>query len=993
MTAPITIRLLGPFEALLGERPADMSGPKRRALVALLALRGGRVVAVDSIVDAVWGDEDLPADPANAVQHHVTRLRKALGPDALVVSPEGYALRGAEVDALRFEELLAEARSELRNGDARAAARATDAALALWRGRPLLGLPEAEWAAAERARLEALRLDVLEERFETMLALGEHETLVPELRAALETNPFRERLWRQLMLALYRAGRQADALDAFQDARRMLADELGLEPGPDLQRLQSAILAHDPDIAAVPVRQESRGNLPAAVSSFVGRVELLGEVERLVREQRLVTLTGPPGVGKSRIALEAARALEGEFAGGAWIVDLARAHAAVDIPRLAARVVEAGSSPATGDPLRRVVGRLRNREALLVLDDCGRVAEDARPLISAVLEECPRVHVLATSREVLRVPGEHLVVVPPLAVPPDGDEDGPECAEAVRLFVERARAVRPGFGGTTGELALVGRICRLLDGLPGAIELTAARMNVLGSREVLVSVERRLALLRDHRLSPEAAHSLSSLVGGSYDLLHADEKTLLHQLAVFRGGAGLSALLAMAERLELDQATVTVLLTTLTDKSIVTVSFPDGGARYDVLTTVREYALERLAECGELEETRLAHARYFAALADAAQIELRGSDWQAWTRRLVLDDDNLWAALTYAVDTSQSDIAMRLGALSWYFALAERVSEGRRFLERALSAASDAGPVEPRIDLHAYLCYFATEELDLDVAIEAGETGLALAATAAGSPESARLRAALSLAVAASGEDERAAALAEEAHAVSNAAGDEWGAAAAGVARAMIAVRAGDVTTTAAMAAETLRHAEAIAYDAFVLSAMLLEAWAASHRHDRDAADAAYRRAIEIARRTDFVDHASFALAGLGSNARAGGDLRGAEELIRQAVDVAEASGATWAAAHARVELARVVAEDGDADAAEALYRRVVEWSEAPRSRQAREGLFRALAGNPGVRALLALAELTGGSDEAGAARLRERALAVAEAERAAFEPTGQPAS
>ena len=242
----------GPVRGLVGGRPAEVTGPKRHALLALLASRGGRMVPVEVLVDALWGAE-VPAAPRNAVQHHVSRLRAALGAESIAAAPDGYALAGATVDALRFEELLARARSAARAGDAGQAAELVARALALWRGRPLQGLPDSPWVGAEAARLEALRTDALEEQFEAALALGKHTEVVGRIRRVLEEHPFRERLWGQLMLALYRSGRQAEALEAFGQARRVLAEQLGVEPGPGLQRLQAAILAHDPALASVPV--------------------------------------------------------------------------------------------------------------------------------------------------------------------------------------------------------------------------------------------------------------------------------------------------------------------------------------------------------------------------------------------------------------------------------------------------------------------------------------------------------------------------------------------------------------------------------------------------------------------------------------------------------------------------------------------------------------------------------------------------------------------
>ena len=358
----LEVQLLGPFEVLVAGNPVDVPGAKRQALVACLALRSGRVVSTDTLAEALWGS-DLPSAPRNAVQHHVARLRPALGEDAIRLGADGYALDGAVVDAIQFEELLAAARRALRAGDARGAADTVADALALWRGPALLGLPQSSWATAEAGRLDSLRLDALEERFEAALALGEHADVTGTIRAALDESPFRERLWGQLMLALYRGGRQADALEVFQEARQVLLEQLALEPGPDLRRLQEAILAQDPAIAPVHVAPQRRGNLPASSTSFIGREAELAQVVELMREHRLVTLTGPPGVGKSRLALEVARALESELRGGAWYVGLANTASAADVVRLVAQSLDVRGA----DPLARTVARLRDTDALLVL--------------------------------------------------------------------------------------------------------------------------------------------------------------------------------------------------------------------------------------------------------------------------------------------------------------------------------------------------------------------------------------------------------------------------------------------------------------------------------------------------------------------------------------------------------------------------------------------------------------------------------------------------
>jgi predicted ATPase/DNA-binding SARP family transcriptional activator len=960
MTHALEIQLLGPFEVFVDGRPAEVTGPKRHGLLALLALRAGRMVSVDELVDALWGAR-TPAVPRNALQHHVSRLRTALSQESIAAGPDGYALAGATVDALRFEELLVKARGAVRAGDAETAAGLIARALALWRGRPLQGLPDSPWAGAEATRLEALRVDALEEQFEAALALGEHAELVARIRRVLQEQPFRERLWGQLMLALYRGGRQAEALETFAEARRVLAEQLGVEPGPGLQRLQAAILAHDPAVAGGPVAGPPRGRLPAPVTSFVGRDQGVAEVTELLQDHRLVTLIGPPGVGKTRLALAAAQAVEHTFAGGAWFVELARAGWPTDVARVVARTLDARGPAPSRDPLARVVQHLRQAKVLLILDGCEPVAWEAMRVAAGVLAGCPGVRVLATSRAVLHLEGEVRFTVAPLAVPAlDARQGELTSSESVRLFIDRARASRPALPLTGDTIVLAAEICRRLDGLPLAIELAAARVNVLGLREILAALEDKAPIFADAQDRQAGLQRyLRTLVAWSYDLLHADEKTLLQQLAVFRGGAPLSAVVASAARGQLDVPSVTQLLGALVDKSIVTASFPDGEPRYDLLGSVREYAVEQLIGAGGLEAARLRHAEYFATLADAALAELRGPDWLACIGRLELEHDNLWAALAYASDAPDPMIAVRLGAgLGWYFALAERVSEGRSFLELALAVASADAPIAKRIELLAFLCYLATEELDLHAAIDVGEHALAIAATGATPSEAALAGGTLSLAVAFSGDHERAAALAEEARAGYGGAGDHWGVAASSLVRAQGAVLAGEISTVAGMTAEVLRHAKAIRYDALEVPAMLLEGWVAERRGDHVAADDGYRRALELAVRIGFADHAAFALARMGSNALGRGDTGRGEELCRRALATAEAASTSWLAAYARAELARVLEAAGDAGTAETLYRAVVEWSQAPRPRQVRESLFIALAGGPEAAAIGGLARL-----------------------------------
>ena len=812
-------------------RPADVGGSKRQALLAMLALRQGRVVEVDALVDGLWGEE-LPAAPRNALHHHIARLRAALGEESIVGSADGYALKGARVDAVRFEELLAETRAALRDGDAAAAADAVASALALWRGPALQGLTGTAWFSAEARRLEALRVDALEEQFEAALALGEHRELVPALRAALADNPFRERLWGQLMLALYRSGRQADALETFQEARRVLADELGLEPGPELRRLQEAILAHDPAIAAVPVVRRRRGNLPAPSTSFVGREEELAQVAGLLHEHRLVTLTGPPGVGKSRLAVEAARSLEHEFPDGIWLVDLARAGGAADAVRLLAHAVDVRGA----DPLARVTSRLRDAGALVVLDACEHVLDEAARIASTLLAGCPA----------RAGAGDE-----PRGAPRRGRGAGPGRAARARrrveLFLERARAARPGFelddGGRRArgrDRPARGRAAARDRARRRAGERARARGAPLDRRAARGAAARQPGLRPSPRRAARARGvELRPLARRREDAAPAARRAPRRRVARRRS--------SRSQRRTASTRRPSPICSPRWSTSRSSRSRSRGAARATTCSTrVREYVLERLAESGGLAAARGAHAEYFAALADEARDELRGPEWLRWKRRLELENDNFWAALAYARDAPDPAVAVRLGTLGWYFALAERVSEGRRFLELALAAAGDDAPVELRIELLAALCYLAAEELDLDAALAAGERALALAASARRRGSSGIAQMTLALALAQSGDQERP---------------TPWrrGGRDARGGRRRLGRRGerphprdrsgarGGRRHRRRDGGDVRRHSDAIDYDAFRVPGMLLEAWVAERRGDGAAAEEAYRRALELA--------------------------------------------------------------------------------------------------------------------------------------------------
>ncbi|UFR02054.1 winged helix-turn-helix domain-containing protein [Streptomyces sp. Go40/10] len=667
--------ILGPVEIHTDDgTPLDPGGPRPRALLTLLLLDAGRPVPVERLLDGLYGVEP-PAGAVSALQSQISRLRRRLAPHAGVDAvPAGYVLAVAPdaVDAHRFARLAAEGRTALTAGDHPRAAALLRDALALWRGPALPDLPDAH---ADRARLEERRLTVVQDRIEAELGTGGGPELVPELRALLRGHPLDERLYGQLMRALYAAGRPAEALAVFEDARRTLADELGADPSPELSALHLDLLRDGTEPPARP-------RLPAQLTRFVGREAELARIDRALSDSRLVTLTGPGGVGKTRLALEAARARTGSVAVHArsgprpgavpdvCLVELAPVADGSRIPYavLAALGVRDGfRSPAT-DALDRLLEALADREVLLVLDNCEHLVEAAARTVALLLGACPDVRVLATSRESLGVTGEVLVPVPPLPVEP-----------AVRLLLDRARAVRPDFDGH----ARVPEICRALDGLPLAIELAAARLRTLSVDELADRLHDRFRLLaRGDRAKAPRHRTLRAVVEWSWELLDAKERDLASRLTVFAGGATLDAVAAVCGVPYPEDP-----LASLVEKSFLEVS--DG--RYRMLETIRAFAAEALTGPREPRELRAAHAAYFLRLAEQAEPLLRGGDQLPWLERLAAEQENLDAALRCLTETAPRDALRLTAALTWFRRL--RGLHGDRVPgARALLAAAGAEP-------------------------------------------------------------------------------------------------------------------------------------------------------------------------------------------------------------------------------------------------------------------------------------------------------------
>jgi predicted ATPase/DNA-binding SARP family transcriptional activator len=700
------VRLFGELEAVRDGAPVPVRGTKQRSLLALLALHRGQPVSADRLIDALWGDGQA-ANPANALQAQIGQLRRIFGAAAVITTEAGYALAvgPGDVDVVRFEQLVANGRALAEQGKMAQASAVLGEALGLRRGEPLAEFAYAGFADAERAHLGELILAAIEARAGADLALGQHGQLAGELETWCRQHPLRERLWELLILALYRAGRQAEALGAYTEVRDRLVDELGLDPGPALRELEASILAQDPTLSpprpaplppaplppaplppapkSAPAPPMSAGNLREPLSSFVGRAAELVQLREAVHASRLVTLTGPGGVGKTRLAVEAAAALRGAYPDGAWLVELGGvAEPAGVVPATAHALGASASALASAQPAgsgaELIVHHLAGRSLVVVLDNCEHVIGEAAALADTLTGAVSGLRLIATSREPLGVSGEVLVPVAGLTAP-----------GAAELFTDRARAVQPGFraDGPVGDV--IADICGRLDGLPLAVELAAARLRVLPLATLAERLDDRFRLLTGGaRTARPRQQTLRAVVDWSYDLLFEDERRLFTRLATFTGGCELTAAEAVCADDQVPTGEILDVLARLVDKSLVTAPGTGGEARFSQLQTLWQYGRDRLAESGEADAMRDRHGVYYRQLAQDSHDGLRGATGPTWRDRLTRESGNLRAALDWFIATGDADAALSLASgMAWLWFITADFAEGARWLGDALSAS------------------------------------------------------------------------------------------------------------------------------------------------------------------------------------------------------------------------------------------------------------------------------------------------------------------
>jgi predicted ATPase/DNA-binding SARP family transcriptional activator len=700
------VRLLGPVDVVADDGSVvAVPGQKLQLLLAALASERGRVVSAERLVDILYGD-DPPRQPTNSLQVLVSRLRRSLstvsdGAPPVRTTDAGYALADGEQvrsDVEAFERLVTDARTWLADEPGRAASGLNDA-LGLVRGEPLAGLPSDGWARAERARLAEARLAALEDRIDADLASGRHALVVAELEQLTAEHPLRERLRGQLVLALYRCGRQADALRAFREARDHLVEELGIEPSAELRRLESAVLAQDPalDLPAAPSprgggaalgtpatpapppavprspdhtapspadgTRGARGNVPRPLTPLLGRTGELADLLELIDSHRLVTVVGPGGAGKTRLSIEAALALAPGAPDGVWLVDLASVRDGTGVLGALVRTLRLDEGALAGAPVPRTVDELAavlsDRRIVLVVDNCEQVVDDVALLVESLLGQCPDLRILATSRETLGVPGEFLFVVPPLPLD-----------DAMELFFARVDAGGgPQVSATdTTTRAVVAEICRRLDGLPLAVELAAARARHLDLAEIASRLDQRFDLLVEApRTAQPRQRTLRAVVDWSYGLLDDEEQRVFERLAVFSGGASLAAARSVCADSDVTAAEVEAALGRLADKSLVAIDRTPTGVRYTMLQTLTDYAATKLAERGEHATVARRHARWAADLTSRASITRPESGHVAQVRILQLESANVQEAVAWAL-TNDPRLALEMANdVGWHW--------------------------------------------------------------------------------------------------------------------------------------------------------------------------------------------------------------------------------------------------------------------------------------------------------------------------------------
>lgn len=931
--------VLGPVEARLDGRVLPVAPGKQTLLLAALLARPDQVVPVDTLIDTLWGERS-PHGAAGTLRALVSKLRRALGggepsggiqTEVFLVSaaggyrlclPAGDAGGGDQnqLDSQAFMSLLAQARAARLAGQAATAVDAYRSALGLWRGPAFAGAtgqhPASALVTGEARRLDSERAQGIEERLAAELDLGRHAALLGELEALVTAEPLHERPQELLMVALYRTGRQQDALAVYRRLRAQLAEELGVEPSAQVRTLHTRILQQDPTLLPTGSGSDlpASGNLPFYPESLIGRDLTLTQTLKTLRVSRVVTLTGTAGVGKTSLAVHVARAvvqgpsacgegLGARFPDGAWLVELAPVADGKSVVGTVSSVLAVQQRQGQAG-VGRLVEFLRWKRLLLVLDNCEHVVDAAAELVTAIVHGCPHVVVLATSREPLGVDGEQVRPVPTLAVPPPSlvEAGAVRLVPAAALFLARAGAAAPSFSLTDANAAAVGEVCRRLDGVPLAIELAATRLRSLSPAEVVDRLEQRFRLLRGGSRTAGIRHrTLQAAIDWSHELLDEDERRVFDRLSVFAGRFTMKA----AERIAADGATATdgpglpphidetavaALLSRLVDKSMVVADPHDGSTRYALLETLRAYGRERLAARGEERAIQRRHASQLTAFVEAASGHLDGPQTRHFAEAIAQQLDDLRAAHHWAL-AHDVGLAVRLVASLFRYVEHRLSPELPTWAERTVKAAetADAGqsPLLPTV--YAIAARGAARRGDLDWAKVLAERG---ATTGVGADNSARRHPLYALAVVAlfEGRLQDAGRLTAEVERLSLAANDAWFAVRAQTIRSLAHVYAGEQAAALAVAEDAWALADrssdpaAFGWSRYVTGEALLET-------DPDRAAVLLDEALAAARAIDERYLTGVAMVSATSVRARHGDPRRAASLFRDVIAQWHAAG------------------------------------------------------------------------------------------------------
>jgi predicted ATPase/DNA-binding SARP family transcriptional activator len=649
----VIFRILGEVEAEVDGRRLDIGHARQRCVLVCLLVDVNRPVSADQLIDRVWADAP-PLRARNALAAYISRLRRTLGDVQIVRGPAGYALQAdvASVDLHEFRKLVSQARS---TDDPDASTALFERALGLWRGEPFLAV-DTPWVNELRSLLEAEHLSAALDRNDAALKAGRHAELLGDLTSALQAHPLDERVAAQLMRAQYRSGRQAKALETYRMMRERLVTELGVDPSPALTAAHHEILSGDPPRPSVRPTGQSQSGLPRHPTRLIGRAGDVRQVIEGLETASLVTLTGVGGVGKTRLALASAEVAAGGFGDGVRVCELAPLSDGAALSHVVGATLRLQPG-ARCDVDDAIVEFLETRELLLILDNCEHILADAAKLTDRIQRSCPRVRVLATSREPLGIEGERVLRVSPLSE-----------ADAAELFIERAQASRPDFDPEREPAGAVPEICRRLDGVPLAIELAAARMRAMNSGDVARRLDRLRLLTGGARGAHPRHQSVAAAIDWSYQLLSEPEQELFKQLSVFAGGFDLDAAHAVCGAVGGSDDDTLDLLTGLVDKSMVTVHTGRGAARYGVLETLRSYGRDALQDSDSSEAVASRHAHYYTELMERAAVGIRGADEAVWVERIMPeansysapDYDNLRVAFEHAITVDHLGLALRM---------------------------------------------------------------------------------------------------------------------------------------------------------------------------------------------------------------------------------------------------------------------------------------------------------------------------------------------